>query len=131
MPTIGVGIIGLSAHRGWAMMAHVPALQAMPEAFSLRGLAGSNQASADSAAAKFDVPFATDDPHVLASQSDSYALLDLRGGIEGPDAKWRISVFGRNVTNEYYWQTAVRRGDAVIRFTGMPVTYGVSASYRY
>ena len=62
---------------------------------------------------------------------DSYALLDLRVGIEGPDASWRVGLFGRNVTNKYYWQTAVRRGDAIIRFTGMPVTYGLTASRRF
>ena len=62
---------------------------------------------------------------------DSYGLLDLRAGIEGGNGRWRASLYGQNVTNEYYWQTAVRRGDAVIRFAGMPVTYGVSFSYNF
>ena len=61
----------------------------------------------------------------------SYVLLDLRAGIEGAGAKWRLSLFGRNVSNEYYWQTAVRRGDAIVRYAGMPTTYGLTASYRF
>lgn len=62
---------------------------------------------------------------------DSYGLLDLRAGISDREHNWTISIFGQNVTNEYYWHTAARRGDAVIRFTGMPVTYGVSASIKF
>jgi hypothetical protein len=57
---------------------------------------------------------------------DAYGLLDLRAGIASADGNWRLSVYGQNVTDEYYWHTAARRGDAVIRFTGMPTTYGVN-----
>ena len=31
--------------------------------------------------------------------------------IEGGDGKWRFGVWGRNVTNEYYWYTATRASD--------------------
>ncbi|MFZ2994873.1 TonB-dependent receptor [Sphingobium sp.] len=62
---------------------------------------------------------------------DSYGLLDLRAGIEKPSAGWRLGLFGTNVTNKYYWSTAVRRGDAVIRFAGMPVTYGVNFAINF
>jgi iron complex outermembrane receptor protein len=56
-------------------------------------------------------------------------LLDLRAGIEtGP---WRISVYGRNVTDEWYWTQAVHTNDILGRYTGMPATYGVSLSWRY
>lgn len=60
-----------------------------------------------------------------------YALLDLRAGVEAPDGRWRASVWGRNVTNQYYWTTAAHFGDTNVRFAGMPVTYGLSFSYRY
>ena len=61
----------------------------------------------------------------------AYALVDLRAGVEGGDGKWTASVWGRNVTNEYYWTTATRASDAATRFAGMPATYGVALSYRY
>jgi predicted dehydrogenase len=56
---IGVGIVGLSAERGWAARAHVPAL-AMLADYELRGLVASGVDSAKAAALKHGVAFATD-----------------------------------------------------------------------
>jgi predicted dehydrogenase len=69
MKSIGVGIVGLSAGRGWASMAHVPALRRIPE-FELRGLTASNATSARAAAEKFGVPYSSDDPAALASRPE-------------------------------------------------------------
>ncbi|HKY80673.1 MAG TPA: TonB-dependent receptor [Sphingobium sp.] len=60
-----------------------------------------------------------------------YALLDLRAGISGPNDRWTASIWGRNVTNVYYWTAATRGSDAAVRYAGMPVTYGVSFNFRY
>ena len=60
-----------------------------------------------------------------------YTLLDLRAGIEKPDGSWRVSLYGRNITNKYYWTTATRRADALVRWAGMPRTYGVDVTLRY
>lgn len=60
----------------------------------------------------------------------SYALLNLRAGVETGDGRWRIQLFGDNVTNSYYTTQAVRT-DTVARFTGMPAIWGVSVGYRY
>jgi iron complex outermembrane recepter protein len=59
----------------------------------------------------------------------SYTLLDLRAGIY-KDA-WRLQVWGRNVTNEWYWTAADRVNDTILRYTGLPTTYGVTLSYRF
>jgi predicted dehydrogenase len=69
MKTIGVGIVGLSARRGWASLAHVPALRRVP-GFELRGLAGSTAQSAKVAAEKFGVPYFTDDPAALSARPE-------------------------------------------------------------
>lgn len=61
----------------------------------------------------------------------SYALLDLRAGIESADRRWTASIWGQNVTNTYYWVAANRLQDAVVRNAGMPVTYGISLGWRY
>jgi len=58
-------------------------------------------------------------------QIDAYTLLDLTAGIESSDGAWRLGVFGRNVTDEYYWPSASRRGDSIVRQPGMPATYGI------
>jgi outer membrane receptor protein involved in Fe transport len=59
----------------------------------------------------------------------AYTLVDLRAGIE-KDA-WRVQLWGRNVTNQYYWTTDYHVNDVFVRYTGMPATYGVTISYRY
>jgi outer membrane receptor protein involved in Fe transport len=66
-------------------------------------------------------------PNVLDIKS--YTLVDLRAGVEFED--WRVQVWGRNVTDEYYWHSASHVNDVLYRYTGMPATYGVTVSYRY
>ena len=61
----------------------------------------------------------------------SYALLDLRAGIANERSHWRASLYGQNVTNQYYWVSADHAADAVTRYAGMPATYGVRLSYRF
>lgn len=56
---------------------------------------------------------------------DAYTLVDLRAGYESPNG-WKVSVWGRNVTDEYYWVNAQRTQDTTLRITGRPATYGVT-----
>ncbi|WP_328349328.1 MULTISPECIES: Gfo/Idh/MocA family protein [unclassified Streptomyces] len=51
---IGVGIVGLSARRGWASQAHLPALQQL-DGFELRALSASSAESAWQASEKYGV----------------------------------------------------------------------------
>ncbi|MEY4502470.1 MAG: hypothetical protein RIS52_2360, partial [Pseudomonadota bacterium] len=60
----------------------------------------------------------------------SWATLDLRAGIEAADQSWRVSIWGRNVTNTYYWNSANKVLDTAIRFAGAPATYGITFSFR-
>lgn len=62
---------------------------------------------------------------------DSYTLLDLRAGIEAQDGSWRLTAWGRNVTDEYYWTTGNANLDTTVRFAGMPATYGVKLSLEW
>jgi iron complex outermembrane receptor protein len=61
---------------------------------------------------------------------DSYALLDLRAGLISSDSRWRVQLWGKNVTNEYYWTNVVAFYDTIGRYTGRPATYGASFSYQ-
>ncbi len=61
----------------------------------------------------------------------SYALLDLRAGIANESSHWRVSLYGQNVTDQYYWVSADHAADAITRYAGMPATYGVRLSYRF
>ncbi|QEH81661.1 TonB-dependent receptor [Sphingomonas sp. C8-2] len=61
----------------------------------------------------------------------SYATLDLRAGIKAANARWQTSLWGRNVTNAYYWTNVNTVGDAVTRMTGRPATYGVRVDWSF
>ena len=58
-----------------------------------------------------------------------YVLLDLRAGISHDN--WTLQVWGRNVTNKWYWTASDHVNDVLLHYTGMPTTYGVSFSYRF
>lgn len=61
----------------------------------------------------------------------AYGLLDLTAGIQSAHSHWRTELWGRNVTNTYYWNNTVQFGDGIVRLAGMPATYGISVHYRY
>ena len=59
---------------------------------------------------------------------DPYTLVNLRAGVEGEH--WRVEVWGKNVFNKYYWNTAYPAFDTITRYTGMPATYGVTVGLK-
>jgi outer membrane receptor protein involved in Fe transport len=59
---------------------------------------------------------------------DAYTLLDLRLGVE--HGAWRFQIWGRNVTDEYYWKSVYYSNDEIANYAGMPATYGSSVSWR-
>lgn len=62
---------------------------------------------------------------------DAYALIDLRAGIASEDDSWRVYAWGRNITNKYYWTNVLDNVSSIVRYTGMPATYGIGASYNF
>ncbi|MDB5686586.1 MAG: hypothetical protein JWR77_1175 [Rhizorhabdus sp.] len=60
----------------------------------------------------------------------AYTLVDLRASLGAIDNAWRFSVWGKNITNEYYLTNALRDVDTVVRFTGRPATYGVTLAVK-
>ena len=78
------------------------------------------------------------------SMQNGYALLNARLGVEAEDGRWRISAFGRNLTNKVYYtasQLLVLNGvmsaggfTAPTGFVGWyapPRTYGIEASVKF
>jgi hypothetical protein len=59
-----------------------------------------------------------------------YATLDLRAGVRAADDGWSMIVWGRNVTNAYYWSNMYRFTDTLVRIAARPVTYGLTLSIR-
>ncbi|MFM0221922.1 Gfo/Idh/MocA family protein [Paraburkholderia dipogonis] len=65
-----VGIVGLSAERGWATTAHIPALRALSDVFELAGVANTSLASAQAAGAAFGIPRAFENVAELVASPD-------------------------------------------------------------
>ncbi|MBD3837581.1 TonB-dependent receptor [Brevundimonas sp.] len=62
---------------------------------------------------------------------DAYTLVDARLGVTSADGRWRFSVWGRNLTDEYYWHSVIRVQDSVVRVAGQPRTYGISLGVEF
>lgn len=60
-----------------------------------------------------------------------YTLIDLRAGIEAEDGRWRLSIWGKNVTDKYYWTGVFRGTDQTTRQPSRPVTYGLSFEAKF
>ena len=64
-----VGIVGASPGRGFASIAHIPALQTLPN-IEITAVCTTRQDSADAAARHFGIPLAFSDPARLAQHPD-------------------------------------------------------------
>ncbi len=62
---------------------------------------------------------------------DDVLLVGARFGVRAADDTWRATVWGRNLTDEYHQVNSRKTTDAVVGYTGMPTTYGVTFSYNW
>lgn len=61
----------------------------------------------------------------------AHTLVDLRAGVRLSDPNISIEVWGKNVTNKYYYTAAYQYNDAFGRFAGMPTTWGARLSFDF
>lgn len=62
---------------------------------------------------------------------DSYGVLNGTIGIYSLNDSWEFSIWGQNLTDEYYWQQITSNANVVLRFAGRPRTYGATLSYKF
>ena len=55
-----------------------------------------------------------------------YGILDLRAGGNSTNGHCHLQAFGNNVTNTFYWNQVVQSGDVIVRYAGLPTTYGMT-----
>jgi outer membrane receptor protein involved in Fe transport len=60
-----------------------------------------------------------------------YGLLNASAGIHALNDRWELSVWGRNLTNTYYWASVASNANVTVRFPGQPVTFGASLTVKY
>jgi len=64
--------------------------------------------------------------------TEDYGVANARVGFGSDDGKWRVLLWGRNITDEYYYPAAYQGGNGpYIRVNGMPRTWGVSLDYKF
>jgi iron complex outermembrane receptor protein len=67
-----------------------------------------------------------------ADATDSYGVANARIGYGASDGKWRVLLWGRNITDESYFPAAYNGGNGpFVRVMGMPRTWGVTLDYRF
>ena len=62
---------------------------------------------------------------------DSYTTVDARIGVKADDLTWEVALWGKNLTDEYYWNNATQGLDNVYRLASKPRTYGISFAYNF
>jgi predicted dehydrogenase len=72
--TLRMGIIGATPKRGWAAMAHIPALRALPH-LALHAVATRNEQSARAAAAAFGAPLWFDNASAMIAHDEVDAVV--------------------------------------------------------
>jgi len=60
-----------------------------------------------------------------------YTLFNARVMFNSADGPWGLTIWGRNLTDEYYWYSTARVNSTSTRINGMPRTYGVTFSYEF
>jgi iron complex outermembrane receptor protein len=60
---------------------------------------------------------------------DAYTTVDARVGLES-DRGWRVSLWAKNLFNEYYWTNVVKSHDTFSRVPGVVPSYGITLGFR-
>jgi outer membrane receptor protein involved in Fe transport len=61
----------------------------------------------------------------------STTIVGARVGFGAADDSWTVSVWGRNLTDEYIVNNSRKSSDAILAYTGMPRTYGISLNLNF
>jgi outer membrane receptor protein involved in Fe transport len=61
---------------------------------------------------------------------DAYGTLNGGIGIHSLDERWEVSLWGANLTDEYYWVATTQNANTWVRLPGKSRTYGMTFTYR-
>lgn len=62
---------------------------------------------------------------------DSYTLFDGSLNIANTDDGYDLDVFVKNIGNKYYWNSTQLNQDSLVRYAGMPRTWGVAVTKKF
>lgn len=62
---------------------------------------------------------------------EDYTILGARLGYQSGDGHWQLMIWGKNLTDEYYYNSVVSTSESGARMAGRPRTFGVTLGYTY
>ena len=62
---------------------------------------------------------------------EDYGVLNASLGVHALDDRWELSLWGRNLTDEYYWSAVSSNANVVVRFPGQTRTSGASLTFKF
>lgn len=62
---------------------------------------------------------------------DAFGTLNGSVGLYDLDGRWKLNLWARNLTDEYYWTSVSSNANLAVRFAGKPRTFGLNLSYAY
>ena len=61
----------------------------------------------------------------------SYGLVNASVGLHGRDDRWSVTLWSRNLADEYYWTAVASNANVVVRFPSPPRTYGATFGFKF
>jgi TonB dependent receptor. len=52
-------------------------------------------------------------------------------GLHGRDDRWSVTLWSRNLADEYYWTAVASNANVVVRFPSPPRTYGATFGFKF
>ena len=65
------------------------------------------------------------------NEMDAYSVVNARMGYRSDDGNWRVTLWGKNILDEYYTTNVIASSDTSARFTGRSRTFGLTLGYTY
>lgn len=85
--------------------------------------------------AALNVSYQTQSKAVLGDEPGNeipeYALVGAKLGVHVANDGWRLEGFLSNLFDKYYWSSTQRGNEALVRFTGMPRSYGLRGTFSF
>jgi iron complex outermembrane receptor protein len=61
----------------------------------------------------------------------AYTIVNAGLGVKAPDDSWSLSLWARNLFDEYYWNAVASNANVVVRFPGQVRTFGGTMAFRF
>ena len=60
-----------------------------------------------------------------------YVVVNANLGIASTDGQWKVMLWGKNITDEYYWTNTIQTFDNTVRYAARPAEYGITFSMNF